>query len=113
MERKLILLLGIATLFSIFIEKEVNSIEAAEISIGFQSNEVNYEQTAATSIVYSFQKTYSKYGYMPERIWHSRSGYSGYLYLERYEYTKNDNYLATYKGTLYKNVAPLKNIEVE
>ena len=113
MKKKFLLLLGMVALFGVFIEKESNSVSAAEMNVDVQNDEVNYEQAASTSMVYSFQKIYPKDGYMPQRIWHSRSGYSGYLYLERYEYTKNDNFLATYKGTLYKNVAPLKVVEVE
>ncbi|MFC3900774.1 hypothetical protein [Aliicoccus persicus] len=49
------------------------------------------------------------YGYIPDRIWVTRGEYSGYIFRLYYEITRDYTYLATYGGTLYRNVAPLRH----
>lgn len=112
MNKKYLFVIGFIVLIGMFVNNESSS--AKEMIVDSEINNNEFEQiNASTSITHSFTQVFEKRQYMPERIWQSRSGYSGYVYLIRYEYTRNDNFLAFYQGVLYKNVAPLKIVEEE
>ncbi|MFP3359479.1 hypothetical protein R0K17_19295, partial [Planococcus sp. SIMBA_143] len=76
-------------------------------SISIVDKEVN--TTLSTSIRYGYTKEVPVDGYLPEKSWTTYNGYSGYVYRVRYELTRNNTWKGTYSGTLYKNVAPVKN----
>ncbi len=57
---------------------------------------------------YSYTREVPIDGYLPSQEWITRSGYSGYVYRNYLELTRNNTWKATYTGTLYKHVAPVK-----
>ncbi|MFS0749446.1 hypothetical protein [Oceanobacillus sp. 1P07AA] len=44
----------------------------------------------------------------PDKIWHTRGEYRGYLYVRNFEELSNGMLRANYVGTLYKYVSPVK-----
>lgn len=72
-----------------------------------------YNEIQSSSIKFSVTRTVGWYDGLPQRIWVSRDGYSGYLPLVRYEGIFNVSWTGTYTGRLYKHVAPNYNLMEE
>lgn len=64
-------------------------------------------------ITYCFEKEIHLTSSFPPRIWVKRGPYSGYVYLEYFEKTRNDTLLGNYCGILiYGNFVPHKEMAV-
>lgn len=103
--------LFIVFLFWVTGDKELYASEVTDQS-NFDNSisvvEKEKNTTFSTSIRYAMKKEVPVDGYLPEKIWVSRNGYSGYIYKQYFELTRHNTWEGSYSGTLYKHVAPMK-----
>lgn len=102
MKNKLITLVTLSFIAMLIVTTESR---AEEQTIG----EIDKTEIAATSSIYAV--TYVEIPIntsLPERVWHTRGKYGGYLTLESYERTPDFTYKGKYTGYLRYMVAPNK-----